>query len=113
MTSGMIEKRDLKILAWAIGVLIGTVSLITLFMVWAVTTVPCSYDTEYATKKVENYLNDKGLNIDNLILTQEQLSSCQVSFVYKNSGNEYKIFVIDDFVRGAKITGELGELNEL
>lgn len=64
----------------------------------------CGLDRDLAYEKVSAYLERKGLPLEHLVSEPKKEDACQFSFYYKGEGAHLHFVVIDDFVRGPKLT---------
>lgn len=69
-----------------------------------VTPSVCSVDEKYAYNKVIKHLGKENLPIKYLPKSGKSAGNCRYSYMYEGGGNKIEFVVIDDFVRGAKLT---------
>ncbi|WP_286822828.1 hypothetical protein [Idiomarina sp. UBA1919] len=64
----------------------------------------CALDRDQAYEKVSTYLERKGLPLRYLLSEPKEKDVCQFSFYYKGEGEHMHFVVLDDFLRGPKLT---------
>ena len=74
------------------------------FMWISLSNVPCSFNKQEAKIKIEKYLNGKSLPLKYLVFDQGSKKKCMYSYTYEGEGEKIDFIVIDDFVRGPKLT---------
>jgi hypothetical protein len=79
-------------------------------IIWLFSNPDCHYDAQHAQKRVESFLKQYELHESGLRLIDFDSESCRADFVYVIEGKSYEILVINDFVKGAKVTGDLSDI---
>ena len=64
----------------------------------------CSFDKEYARAKVLKYLDAHSLPHEYLVFDPTYPEECSCSFMYEGYGEKIHFVVIDDFLKGPKLT---------
>lgn len=64
----------------------------------------CGFDKEYARSKVLKYLDAHSLPHEYLVFDPMYPEECSYSFMYEGNGEKIHFVVIDDFLKGPKLT---------
>ena len=76
-------------------------------IIWLFSSAPCSYDKDYAQERVHSFLEQYEVDKSKLKFVSFNGETCRADFIYNE---RHQIIVIDDFVKGAKVTGDLSEI---
>jgi hypothetical protein len=79
-------------------------------IIWLFSSPDCYYDEEHAKEKVVSFLLQSKVSNSKLELVNFNSDTCQADFNVTLGANTYSIIVINDFVKGAKVTGDLSEI---
>lgn len=100
-------KKLLKITGVLLIILLIVISVIGMVIgaaFYMLTHAPCSFDQTHAKQKVEKYLSENNLPLEFLAYEPDKSKGCNFSYLYNGAGEKIHFVVIDDFVRGSKLT---------
>ncbi|MDM3871000.1 hypothetical protein QSV34_06485 [Porticoccus sp. W117] len=94
----------LTVLKWVGFILAPLLVLLIVNSIYDLSAGACSLDHDYAKKKVEKYLQQKKMPLEYLVSKMTSNEKCSYSFMYEGAGEKIHFVVVDDFVRGPKLT---------